>query len=115
MTDLSLNRRVYDALAALDLGGSDPATKYYVSRQLVLYRLGGVDKDEATRAKLKKLSDDLTEEQSAFERTISDDVRTTDADPAELKGLPQDYIDRHKPGATARSRSRRRIRTRCRP
>ena len=98
-TDLSLNRKVYDALAALDVSGSDPATKYYVQRQLVLYRLGGVDKDDATRAKLRKLNDELTEEQSAFSRNIADDLRTTEADPSELKGLPQDYIDRHKPGA----------------
>ncbi|MGH9441892.1 MAG: M3 family metallopeptidase [Thermoanaerobaculia bacterium] len=98
-TDLSLNRKVYDALAALDVSGSDPATKYYVARQLVLFRLSGVDKDDATRAHLKKLSDELTEEQSAFNRNIADDLRTTDADPSELKGLPQDYIDRHKPGA----------------
>jgi len=97
-TDLSLNRGVYQALQAVDLSQADAATKYYVSRQLLLFRLAGVDKDDATRARLKKLSDDLTEETSAFERNISDDLRTTDADPAELKGLPQDYIDRHKPG-----------------
>jgi thimet oligopeptidase len=101
-TDLSLNRKVYDALAALDLSKADAATKYYVERQLIFFRLSGVDKDEATRARLKKLNDDLTEEQSAFQRNISDDVRTTEADAAELKGLPQDYIDRHKPGANGK-------------
>jgi thimet oligopeptidase len=97
-TDLSLNRRVYDALAALDLSGADAKTKFYVTRQLFLFKLSGVDKDDATRARLKKLNDELTEEQSAFERNISDDVRTTEVQPSELKGLPQDYIDRHKPG-----------------
>ncbi len=103
-TDLSLNRGVYDALAAVDLSGADAATKFYVGRQLFLFRLAGVDKDDATRAKLKKLNDELTEEQSAFERNISDDLRTTEADPSELKGLPQDYIDRHKPGADGKVR-----------
>jgi thimet oligopeptidase len=98
-TDLSLNRGVYKALAAMDLSDADAATKYYVSRQLFLFRQGGVDKDDATRARLKKANDEQTEEQSAFDRNISDDVRTTVADPSELAGLPQDYIDRHKPGA----------------
>jgi thimet oligopeptidase len=98
-TDLSLNRDVYKALSALDLSRADTKTKYYVTRQLLLYRQSGVDKDDATRARLRKLSDELTETVSAFERNISDDMRTTEADPAELKGLPQDYIDRHKPGA----------------
>jgi thimet oligopeptidase len=97
-TDLSLNRKVYDALSAIDLSAADPATKYYVGRQLFFFRLAGVDKDDATRARLKKLNDELTEENSAFERNIADDARTTEADPAELRGLPQDYVDRHKPG-----------------
>jgi thimet oligopeptidase len=97
-TELSLDRRVYDALSALDVSGADAPTKHYVARQLFFFRLAGVDKDEATRARLKKLNDELTEEQSAFERNISDDLRTTEADPSELKGLPQDYVDRHKPG-----------------
>ena len=103
-TDLSLNQGVYNALKALDLSHEDAATKYYVERQLLLFRLSGVDKDEATRTRLKKLSDELTEETSAFERNIADDLRTTEAEPAELKGLPQDYIDRHKPDANGKVR-----------
>ena len=98
-TDLSLNRAVYDALSALDVSKADPATQYYVKRQLLEFRLAGVDKDEATRAKIKKLQDDLTAEQAAFDRNISDDQRKVEVkDLKELDGLPQDYIDRHKPG-----------------
>src|ERR1700722_13791305 len=33
-----------------------------------------------------------------FDRNIADDMKIVMADPAELDGLPQDYIDRHKPG-----------------
>src|SRR5262249_33350368 len=63
------------------------------------FRLAGVDKDETTRAQLKKLSDELTEEQSTFERNISDDQKKVEVtDPKELDGLPQDYLDRHKAG-----------------
>jgi Zn-dependent oligopeptidase len=98
-TALSLNRAVYDALAGLDVSKADKATRYYVNRQLLEFRLAGVDKDEATRTQLKKLQDQLTEEQSMFDRNISDDTRTVEADPSELEGLPADYIARHKPGA----------------
>ena len=99
-TALSLNRDVYHALASLDLSAADVATRYYVQRQLLEFRLAGVDKDDATRARLKQLNDQLTEEQSQFERNISDDQRSIDvANSSELEGLPQDYIDRHKPGA----------------
>src|ERR1039458_7575931 len=54
---LSLNRAVYDALAAIDLTGADPATKHYVERTLLSYRLSGVDKDQATRDHLHALHD----------------------------------------------------------
>ncbi len=99
-TALALNRDVYQALSGLDVSKSDAETQYYVKRQLLEFRLAGVDKDDATRTHLKKLNDDLTNEQSTFDRNISDDqkkVEVTDA--KELDGLPQDYIDRHKPGA----------------
>jgi thimet oligopeptidase len=96
---LSLNQQVYQALSALDLSQADPATRYYVQRQLLEFRLAGVDKDDATRARLQKLNEDLTEKQSLFERNIADDVRNVEvAGVSELDGLPQDYIDAHKPG-----------------
>src|SRR5262245_8341047 len=69
---LSLNPGVYRALAAVDLTVADPATRYYVQRQLLEFRLGGVDKDDKTRARLKELQDKLVDLQSAFDRNISD-------------------------------------------
>jgi thimet oligopeptidase len=98
-TAISLNHEIYNALAALDLSKSDAATKYYVQRQLLEFRLSGVNKDDATRARLKELNKQATDEQSMFDRNISDDKKIVEADPAELDGLPQDYIDRHKPDA----------------
>jgi thimet oligopeptidase len=101
-TAISLNHDVYNALAALDLSQSDAATRYYVNRQLLQFRLAGVDKDDATRARLKKLSDQATEQQSMFDRNIADGQNVVEADPSELDGLPQDYIDRHKPDANGK-------------
>ncbi len=74
-TALALNHEVYEALAGLDLSHAGSATQYYVKRQFLEFRLAGVDKDEATRNQLKKLNDDLTEEQSMFDRNISDDQK----------------------------------------
>jgi thimet oligopeptidase len=101
-TAIALNHDIYNALAALDLSKADAATKHYVQRQLLEFRLAGVDKDDATRARLKKLSDQATEEQSMFDRNIADGQNVVEADPSELDGLPQDYIDRHKPGANGK-------------
>jgi len=97
-TALSLNHGVYQGLAAISLTHADAATQYYVRRQLLEFRLAGVDKDDAARARLKVLSDALTEEQSAFERNINDGQKVIAVRSAsELAGLPQDYIDGHKP------------------
>jgi thimet oligopeptidase len=103
-TAISLNHEIYNALAAVDLSKADSATRYYVERQLLQFRLAGVDKDDATRARLKKLRDQATDEESLFERNISDGQKSIEADPSELEGLPQDYIDRHKPGPNGKVR-----------
>jgi thimet oligopeptidase len=96
---LALNQGVYKALAAIDLSGADAATKYYVQRQLLEFKLAGVDKDDATRDRLKKLFDKLTDLQTAYERDISDDQRSiTVNSAADLEGMPKDFIDAHKPG-----------------
>jgi thimet oligopeptidase len=99
-TDLSLNRAVYDALSSLDLKGADAETRFYVEKTLRDFRLSGVDKDEATRKKIKALRDELVLIGQEFARNIRDDKRTVIAnDASELEGLPADYIARHKPGA----------------
>lgn len=95
---LSLNRDVYRALASLKLEGLDSATRHYVQRQLTQFRLAGVDKDDATRARIRELNDKLTQQQSAFDRNIAEATKKIELlDKSELDGLPQDYIDRHKP------------------
>ena len=56
-----------------------------------------MDKDDATRKKLNQLNDRLTDDQSKFDRNISDDARTVEVkDPSELEGLPKDFIDKQK-------------------
>ena len=99
-TSLALNHDVYTALAAVPAAKADPATKHYLERNLLEYRLAGVDKDQATRDKIRKLQDHATELSLKFSRNIQDDVRKiTVTDKAELDGLPADYIARHKPDA----------------
>jgi len=101
--ELSLNRKVYEALSAIDISGADAVTKFYVEKSLRDYRLSGVDKDDATRARIKALRDELVLIGQDFSRNIRDDVRTVYANSAaELEGLPQDFIDRHTPEADGR-------------
>ncbi|MGA7109579.1 MAG: M3 family metallopeptidase [Terracidiphilus sp.] len=92
---LSLNRAVYDALVAIDLSGANPATRHYVERTLLSYRLAGVDKDQATRDRLQGLHEKATRISLDFSRNIQEGAKTIDATPSELEGLPADYLARH--------------------
>ncbi len=92
---LSLNRDVFKALEALDVTHEDAATRYYLERTLLGYRLAGVDRDDATREKIRELADRSTELGMRFARTVQDDVRSIEVnDPNELRGLPADFLER---------------------
>jgi thimet oligopeptidase len=97
-TDLNLNQKVYRALIAIPLP-ADPATRHYIERTLLEYRLSGVDKDDATRAQIRALQDKITTLSLAFGRNIADGMLKITATRAEFDGLPADYIARHKPNA----------------
>jgi thimet oligopeptidase len=97
-TALSLNQEVYRALAAMDKSLADPGTTHYVDQTLLNYRLAGVDKDDATRAHLRELSDKATELSLTFAKHVQENVnRVQVQNPDELEGLPQDYIRNHPP------------------
>ena len=99
-TELSLNRRVFDALHSLDASHADAETQYYLQRALRDFRLAGVDKDEATRTRIKALRDELVLAGQDFDRNIRTDLRTVTAkSAADLDGLPADFVSRHKPDA----------------
>jgi thimet oligopeptidase len=99
---LSLNRGVYDALVAIDLEGASAATKHYVERTLLSYRLAGVDKDQATRDHLQALHEKATRLSLEFSRNIQEGGKTIEATVSELDGLPADYLARHPVNATGR-------------
>ena len=99
ITDISLNRAVYDALVAMDMTGVDAETKFYIEKTLRQFRLAGVDKDDETRKRIKALNDELVLIGQEFARNIREDRDAVLANSAaELDGLPQDFIDAHKPG-----------------
>ena len=98
LTEVSLSRPLYDGLSAIDLVSADRETRFYVQKTLRAFRLVGVDRDDSTRARVRKLRDRIVVLEQTFERNIRDDVDTVRAAPTELEGLPPDYIARHIPG-----------------
>ncbi|MBT9331832.1 M3 family metallopeptidase [Paracidobacterium acidisoli] len=97
---LALHQQVYQALSAVDAAGEDAATRHYLDRTLLQYRLAGVDKDDETRAKIRELQDKATLLSLTFGRHVQENVNTVVVnDPAELEGLPEDYRKAHAPAA----------------
>jgi len=96
-SDLALDRELYDALAAVSIDGSDRDTQRFVTHTLRDYRRAGVDKPPEVRARLKQIDEELTKLGQQFSKNISEDVRSIEATPARLAGLPQDFIASHPP------------------
>ncbi len=104
LTGINLDRGVYDVLVSLDPSKADGPTRQYITHELRTFRRYGVDRDEATRAKVLSLQEELTRIGQEFGRNIREDVRSVEVDPKELAGLPEDYIQGHKPGPNGKVR-----------
>src|SRR2546430_11598400 len=98
-TDLALNRPLYDAFVGLEVSSEDADTKYAVRKILRDFRLAGVDRDVATRDRIRELRDEMTAIGQEFDRTIREDERSIQVDDATaLAGLPADFVKAHPPG-----------------
>ncbi|MCP3062867.1 Zn-dependent oligopeptidase [Myxococcus sp. K38C18041901] len=96
--EISQDRGVYDALSAVDLSQADGPTKYWMERTLLDFRRAGVDRDDATRAKVKSLNEELLKLGQQFGKNIAEGVRQVSLSPKELAGLPEDYVKSHPVG-----------------
>ncbi len=99
-TDIGLSRTIYDQLQHVDSAKLNLTDKRYLEHLLRDYRRSGVDKDQATRDKIKKLSEDINLLGQEFEKNYREGGKKIELSSVqELKGLPADYIERHKPNA----------------
>lgn len=92
---VSLSPAFYQRLAAIDLTEASPSERFMVAKKLRAFRQAGVDRDKATRNKVRSLMTEITRLGSAFEKEIRLDKRNVEATPGQLAGLPQDYLDSH--------------------
>ena len=97
-SDITLSRPIYERVAGIDLSGADAEAKRAVEQLMLTFRLSGVDKDEATRVRIKALNEEIFNIGQEFDRNIRESVKVMDLDSVDqLAGLPQDYIDAHQP------------------
>jgi thimet oligopeptidase len=102
---LGLNPELCDAISRCDPDRLDPLAQRF--RKIVVrdFHRAGVDRDEPTRGRVRKLREELVAIGQAFLRNIVCDVRSIElAGPAELEGLPLDYIRAHPPGPSGKVR-----------
>ncbi|MEP6650402.1 MAG: M3 family metallopeptidase, partial [Lapillicoccus sp.] len=96
-TDLSLDRDLYEVFAAIDDSAEslDATARRLLDKTLLDFHRGGVDKDDATRARVKELSERAVLVGQEFSKNIRDDVRTVKVAPDKLQGMPPDWIEAH--------------------
>ena len=94
-TELRQDRALYDVFAGVDASGLDAVAARLLEKTLDDFRRAGVDKDDATRARLAQINERLTALDQEFSRNIRDDVRYVKVTPDRLAGMPQDWIDEH--------------------
>jgi thimet oligopeptidase len=97
-TDLGLDTELYAVFAGLDATGLDPDAARVHERTLRDFRRSGVDRDEATRDRLRELSEQSILLSQEFSKNIREDVRSIRVTPDRLAGLPQDWVDAHEVG-----------------
>lgn len=102
-TNLELSRPLYEVLGSLELEGLAPLPRRFAEVKQRDMRRAGVALRDEQQARVRQLRDELVVVEQEFARNIRDDVRSIAlAGPAELEGLPSDYIGAHPPGKDGR-------------
>ncbi len=102
LTDISLDKDMYNVLSSLDGSKLDSAGSYYLRTTLRDYHRSGVDRDDATRTKIRALQEELVKIGQEFDKNIPDDVRKLQVNASELDGLPDDFKHSHPPDASGK-------------
>ncbi len=102
LTDLSLDRDVYDLMVVDDAeqrtSGLDDDAERVRNFALRDFRRSGVDQDPETRDRIRVINERETELGQTFERNIRDDSTTVKLRPEQLAGLPADWVESHPTG-----------------
>jgi thimet oligopeptidase len=98
VTERDQDRDLYAVLAALSSDGLDAEAARLLERTLRDFRRGGVDRDDAARARLSEIAARITVIEQEFSRNVRDDVRSIRISPERLAGLPEDFRTAHPVG-----------------
>lgn len=103
-SDIGLDRALYEAVAAVDVSGADAQTRRMAEHLLRDFKRSGVDKDEATRKRIAEINAKLVTLGQSYSKNLREATAFIEVDPKTLEGLPQDWLDAHKPGENGKVR-----------
>ena len=89
---IGLSREIYDQIAAIDAAGADEQTRFYLAEVISGFERSGVALAEQERTRVQAINEELSQLSSTMARNIAEDVRSLRVTPAELAGLPEDFI-----------------------
>jgi thimet oligopeptidase len=95
VTELNLDRDLYEVFAALADSGLDEQARRLLTKIRQDFSRAGVDRDDETRARIARIQERLTELDQEFSKNIRDDTRTIRVAPERLAGLPADWLEAH--------------------
>lgn len=97
LSDISLSRPLFNRLVNLDTQELNDLDRRYVEKMLRDFRRSGVDKDDATRERIKVLNEEINQIGQTFNKNILEDRRLLEvASTEDLAGMPADYISARK-------------------
>ncbi|MEO5745619.1 MAG: peptidase M3, partial [Terracoccus sp.] len=94
-TDLGLDPDLYAVFEQLSGDGLDLDAQRVLQRTLRDFRRSGVDRDEATRNRLRELNERAIRLSQEFSKNVRQDVRSIRVRPEQLAGLPRDWVEAH--------------------
>jgi thimet oligopeptidase len=95
ITERGQDRELYRVFAATEDEPGDEGAARVRAKVLRDFRRSGIDRDDATRDRLRAVWERLTVLEQNFNRAIREDVRSVRLRPEQLDGMPQDYRDAH--------------------
>lgn len=100
MAKVSLDTALYARMSKIKTKDLPSEETYMVNYWITQFKIGGIDKDKATRDKLESINNEISKISDAFGKNILEDVRSLSVSADRLKGLPEDYISSHKADAS---------------
>ena len=98
LTEIGLDRELYDVLAAVDPADLDEGGRRVHALAIRDFKRAGVDQADDVRSRLRELAERETAVAQEFSKNIRDDVRSVRVGAAALDGLPADFVEAHAPG-----------------